>query len=193
MRLQMSLDIGKATLVNMKTLRIFLIATLAVLCGCYVMSPTTARKLGDEAATEDRAAINKLLRENITALNARDLSALVGYYAEDAIQFPPNSPALTGRAAIRSTLESGLKGVKVTATIEVVEVFTAERWAFARCTYRMVTTPQGGGQPITVTGNWLNILRRQPDDSWRITRSSWSSEEQPDTSETVPGGELKDS
>lgn len=177
----------------MKTSLILVIAASAFLCGCYVMNPTTSRTLAEKADTEDRAAISKMLQQNIIALNASDLSALARYYEEDAIQFPPNSPALTGREAIQSTLESGLKGVKVTATIKVVEVFTAERWAFAHCTYRMVTTPQGGGQPIVITGNWLNLLRRQPDDSWRIARSSWSSEEQPDITEPAPTNVLKDS
>ena len=177
----------------MKQSLILLMVTSAFLCGCDTMSPTTSPMHTGKSVAKDRAAIEKLLEENIMAFNAGNPSALARYYEEDAVQFPPNSPALTGWETIRSTLERELKGVKVTATIEVVEVFTAKRWAFARCTYRMVTTAPGGGQPTVVTGNWLNILRRQPDDSWKIARSFWSSEEQPDVTRPLPAGRPKDS
>ncbi len=161
----------------MKTLLILLIATSAFLCGCTTTNPTTSRMHADTATTDDFTAIKKLFADNVTALSAGDPSALAKFYEEDAIQFPPNSPALTGWETIRSALESELKDIKVVATIEVVEVFTADNWAFARGTYQTVTTPQEGGQPTVATGNWLDILRRQPDDSWKIARSTWSSQE----------------
>jgi uncharacterized protein (TIGR02246 family) len=164
----------------MKQSLILLIAASAFLCGCNILNPTTSQKVADKAASADRAVIKKLLEDNISALNAGDPSALGRYYEDDAIQFPPNSPALIGWDAIRSTLEKELNGIKLATTIDVVEIFTADTWAFTRCTYRIVTTPQGGGQPTVATGNWLNILRRQPDDSWKIARSIWTSEEQPD-------------
>ena len=122
-------------------------------------------------------AIRNLFADNAAALSAGNISALARLYEQNAIQFPPNSRPLTGWAAIRSKLESELQGIKVAATIEVVEVCTAESWAFARGTYRMVTTPLEGSQQEVTTGNWLDILRRQPDNSWKITRSTWSSEE----------------
>jgi ketosteroid isomerase-like protein len=170
----------------MKTSLILLIASFGVLCGCTSMSPTTSQIYPDTATRDDRVAIGKLLMANAAALNAGDLSALAKFYERDAVQLPPNSPAVIGWKAIRSTLESGFKGIKVTETIQIIELSSSYRWAFARGTYRLVTTPQGGGEPTVATGNWLYILRRQPDDSWKIARSSWSSEEQPSVAAPPP-------
>jgi uncharacterized protein (TIGR02246 family) len=184
--------IRTVSFVNMKTSLILLMAAAAFLCGCTTTSPTTSQAHPDTAPPDDIAAIRKLFADNAAALTAGDLAALARIYEEDAIQLPPNSPALTGWEAIRSTLENGFKGIKVAATIEVVEVSTANSWAFARGTYRTVTNPQGGGQPTVATGNWLDILRRQPDGSWKIARSTWSSEEQPDVTASPPTNTLKD-
>ncbi len=175
----------------MKTLLILLMATSAFFCGCSTTSPTGSPAHLNTAPPGDLAAIRKLFAENAVALTAGDLAALAGIYEEDAIELPPNSPALTGWEAIRSTLENGFKGIKVAATIKVVEVSAAKSWAFARGTYRTVTTPEGGGQPTVATGNWLDILRRQPDGSWKIARSTWSSEEQPDVTASPPTNTLK--
>ena len=175
----------------MRTSLILLIAALASLCGCTSMSPTTTQIYPDTAPTDDRIAIRKLLMDNAAALNTGDPSAMAKFYEQDAVQLPPNSPAVIGWKAIRSTLESGFKGIKVTETIQIIEVSSSYRWAFARGTYRIVTTPQGGGEPTVATGNWLNILRRQPDDSWKIARSCWSSEEQPNIVEPPPHHTLK--
>ena len=170
----------------MKTSLIFLMAAAAFLGGCTTTGPGTSQAYPDTASPDDVVAIRKLFAANAAALTAGDLAALAGMYEEDAIELPPNSPALNGWEAIRSTLENGLKGIKVAATIEVVEVSSANSWAFARGTYRTVTTPEGGGPATVAIGNWLDILRRQPDGSWKIARSTWSSQEQPDVTASPP-------
>jgi uncharacterized protein (TIGR02246 family) len=177
---RLNFDIRTVSFVDMKTLLILLMATSAFLCGCTITSPTastsptTAQVHPGTAPTDDLTAIRKLFADNAAALNAGDTSTLARLYEEDAIQFPPNSPALSGWEAIRSELESELEGIKVAATFEIAEVIIADNWTFARGTYRMVTTPQSGGGQTVSTGNWLDILRRQPDSSWKIARSTWT-------------------
>lgn len=84
---------------------------------------------------------------------------------------------MTGWVAIRSALEGELLTISVAATVEVAEVRVADSWAFARGTYRTVATPHGDGPPTESRGNWLDILKRQPDGSWKISRSTWSNKE----------------
>lgn len=153
-----------------------LFMAMVMVCGCLDTSPYTTRTLADPTTTNDIAAIRKLFADSAAALSAGDMSALAKCYEKDAIQLPPNSAVLIGWPAIRSEFERGLEGIKVAATIEVTEVCVADSWAFARGTYRMVTTPMGGGDDAVATGNWLDILRRQPDNSWKIARSTWSNE-----------------
>lgn len=176
----------------MKAPLIPLTFNLVFLCGCAMTDPTASRMQRDTAREDDLAAVRKLFADDAAALSAGDTSALARFYEADAIQFPPNSPALIGWEAIRSKLESELKGIQVAATVKVTEAVVAGDWTFARGTYRMVTTPQGGGEQTVAIGNWLDILRRQPDGSWKIARSTWSSEEQPDVTASPPTNTLKD-
>lgn len=153
-----------------------LLAAAAAFCGCISTSLDRPPTHADPSTTDDNAAIRKLYADDAAALSAGDMSALGRLYEQDAIQLPPNSPAVIGWPAIRAEFENGLKGIKVAATIEVAEVCIADSWAFARGTYRMVTMPLGGGENEVTTGDWLDILRRQPDHSWKIARSTWSNE-----------------
>jgi uncharacterized protein (TIGR02246 family) len=157
----------------MKTLLICLIFTSGFLCGCASTSPMVSKT----RAPEDLAAIRKLYADNTAALNAEDISALARFYEEGAIQLPPDSPALAGWEAIRSSLQNEFKGVKLDAALDVVEAASAGSWAFARGTYRIVMVPQEGGRRTEATGNWLDILRRQSDGSWKIARSTWSNKQ----------------
>ncbi|HEV2434962.1 MAG TPA: SgcJ/EcaC family oxidoreductase [Verrucomicrobiae bacterium] len=187
--LGLNFDIWTVSFVDMKTSLILLMATSAFLCGCATTSPTTSQSPAtsqgpttsqvhtDIPSPDNLAAIRQLYASNAAALNAGDTSSLARLYEKDAIQFPPNSPALIGWEAIQSELESELEGIKVAATIEIAEVIIADQWTFARGTYRMVTTPQSGGEQTVAMGNWLDILRRQPDSSWKIARSTWTIQE----------------
>lgn len=173
----LNFDIRTVFSLCMKTSLMLLMATSVLLGGCTALSPTTSQVYPDTPRPDNLASIRKLYADNATALNVGDISTLARLYEEDAIQFPPNSPALTGWEAIRSELESELAGIKVDATIDVAEVMVADDWTFARGTYRMVTTLQGGGEQTVATGNWLDILKRQSDSSWKIARSTWTIEE----------------
>ena len=154
----------------MKALLATLIFTSGFLCGCAT-TDSVPSKLNP---TNDVAAIRKFYADNAAALSAEDISALERFYEGDAIQLPPDSPALKGWEAIRLSLQHEFKGVKLKAALDVIEVASAESWAFARGCYRMAVIQEEGGQRTEAVGNWLDILRRQPDGSWKIARSTWS-------------------
>ena len=172
-------DIQAVPLACRKSLLILLITTSVLLGGCTIKRPTAPSTPASAATatTNELAVIKMLYAHKAAALTARDTASLTKCYEEDAVQFPPNSAALIGWDEIRAEFESELEGIKVTATIKVAEAVVADHWTFARGTYQLVTVPQGGGEETMVTGNWLDILKRQPDSSWKIARSTWSIEE----------------
>lgn len=124
--------------------------------------------------TDDHAAIRRLYAQSATAIGAGDVPALARLYTEDAIQLPPDRPALVGRQAIESSLGEELDGVAVEAAIEVSETRVARDWAFARGTYRVTVTRPTERDPEVAAGNWLDILVRTSDGSWKIARSTWT-------------------
>lgn len=123
---------------------------------------------------DEQAAIRNLYVANVAALNAGDLVALEALYTEDAIQLPPDRPPLTGREAIRSSLEKELSGIKIHAVVEVREAVVSTGWAYARGHYQTTIKSQDVGPMTVTTGSWLDILKRGADGSWRIARSVWS-------------------
>jgi uncharacterized protein (TIGR02246 family) len=125
--------------------------------------------------TDDLVSIAKLYAENAAALGSGDIDALARFYEIDAIQFPPDAPAIRGWKAIRAALEEQLEMVSASASVQVNEFVATGGWAFACGSYRTVAVPRGGGQETEACGNWLDVLRRQPDGSWRILRSTWTS------------------
>lgn len=119
-------------------------------------------------------SIEDLYKASAEALAAGDLDALSRYYTKNAIQFPPDAAPQVGWPAIRGSLESELEGITFDSAIEVSELVVAGDLAYAWGSYQATVAPQTGGEPTRTSGSFLDILARQADGSWRISRSTWS-------------------
>jgi ketosteroid isomerase-like protein len=121
---------------------------------------------------DDREQI-KAIYAAITALLADgDIGGLSMYYTTDAIQFPPDRAPLMGWAEIRASLEKELEGISFNSTIDLLETVIVGDCAYAWGQFRAT-----GGQRSQTSGSFLDIFRRQPDGSWKISRSAWSNHE----------------
>lgn len=145
-----------------------------VLAGCTQTMPETAEPDTSEA---DAAAIESMIDEFIVAWNAGDVASLAGTYAEDAIQMPPEGPALEGRAAIIQSMEDFLSEFSATQTATMDEVSVHGDIAFARGTWNVRQTPEAGGAEEVRNGKWMEIYRRKADGSWEVWRWIWNQEE----------------
>lgn len=99
-------------------------------------------------------------------LNAGNLGALVALYEPQAALMPSPGKLVTGIAAIRESLAGFLAGKpKMSLTPRLVAqtgdlaVVTA-KWALS------MTGPDG--KPAQMTGQSVEVMRRQPDGSWRL-------------------------
>lgn len=122
----------------------------------------------------DRAIISKLYAESAKALDAKDIDKLTGIYRIDAIQLPPDAPALEGWSAIQASLESGLKGIQTQTNIDVDEILVDGSLACARGTYVTVVVRTGSDAGTRSQGAWLDVLTKEPNGGWKILRSTWS-------------------
>jgi steroid delta-isomerase-like uncharacterized protein len=126
---------------------------------------------------QDTAAIKSMLDSYAAAANGGNVAALVNYYTDDAIRMPPNEPAVAGREAVRSWMQSSLdQFIMKGFSFPRVEVEVAGDWAFARVTLTMTPTPKAGGEPIDYTGKAVAIYKRQADGSWRACCDIWNSD-----------------
>ncbi|MFH1964519.1 MAG: hypothetical protein ABIJ42_03165, partial [Acidobacteriota bacterium] len=45
-------------------------------------------------------------------------------------------------------------------------------WGYCRGSWSGTRIPKAGGDPIHVTGKWMDIRERQADGSWKLSRGS---------------------
>jgi uncharacterized protein (TIGR02246 family) len=98
--------------------------------------------------------------------NAGDLESLMALYTPDAALVPQPGQVVTGQAAIREALQGflSLGGRMVLDTTYVVQ---AGDTALCRGHWRLTGTGPDG-KLLELGGKSSEVLRKQPDGSWRI-------------------------
>lgn len=119
---------------------------------------------------EDLAAIKSLFDARIAANNAGDGSAFAALFTDDAILMRGDDPALIGTEAILSNHQAHHGQFTEEITGELVEVEAFGDWAFDRGIFTIKLTPKAGGEPTGLTARFIDLLKRQPDGSWKIYR-----------------------
>ena len=124
---------------------------------------------------EDVAAIDALRDEYTQATLAGAWADLAALYTEDAARMPPNETAVEGRAAIQAALE---QEPEVVTELTITPLVTAGLGdlAYQKGTLSVTITVEESLEPISDTGKYLVIVRKQPDGSWLIVEHIWNSD-----------------
>jgi uncharacterized protein (TIGR02246 family) len=108
--------------------------------------------------------VDRLFTEHMAA---GDLDGVVALYEPQAVLVSPEGQATTGAAAIRAAL-SGLAALRPRFTMTVRKTVEAgDGLAVVYNDWRFTATGRDG-RPIDMTGRAVEVLRRQPDGSWRF-------------------------
>lgn len=136
------------------------------LVACQSLNPATLTET-------DRAMIETSLDDYVNATLAGDWAAVAASYTEDAIVMPENSPIIEGRTNIQAYYEESPPISEMTANN--VEVVGMGDIAYVRGTYTLTIAVEGA-EPITDTGKFLEIRRKQADGAWLLHRDMFSSD-----------------
>ncbi len=151
----------------------FLVATIA----CAPAADQGEPAAGDMVSTEaDIEAIDALRGSFAAAMSAQDVDGVMVNYAEDAVQMPPNEPALRGTGAIRARHQAFLDQYDIVLENPAEEIFVTGDWGILRGSYVINLTPKADGEPIQDAGKYLVTWRKQPDGSWRVAHQIWNSD-----------------
>jgi uncharacterized protein (TIGR02246 family) len=96
----------------------------------------------------------------------RDLDGLIGLYDPSAVFIPKTGGHLTGHQAISPAIAQTLT-LNPQLDLVTAEVFIAGDTAFLANDYKFAGTAPDG-TVIKATGRSAVVLRRQPDETWRI-------------------------
>jgi ketosteroid isomerase-like protein len=119
----------------------------------------------------DLAAIRTAIEQDAAAVRRADWDTITSMFTADAIRFPPHQPPIRGRAAMRAWLETfpPIEEFAITAD----EIAGVDWLAFVRGTYAMTI---GGATPVSDRGNYMGLMRKQPDGAWLWTTDMIASE-----------------
>lgn len=136
-------------------------------------------------SAEDRQEIPTIPERFVERALAGDWDGLADLYHPDAIQMPPDQPAVEGRGAIRDALARTLGaegGVKLEAiSLEIREAEGMGDLVYVRADYRMKISVMAGGAEVSIEqhGPYINILRRDEQGRWRIYRQLYNRDHPP--------------
>lgn len=140
------------------------------------MNDTTHRNV-------DLEAIERLHEEDRRATLALDADALIDLWTDDGVMLRPGSPPVVGKKAIAEVIRAWNPNPEqvtiIRNDIDFREIEIVGDWAFEYGTYESVWRESGSEEPLSMSGNLLRLLRRQPDGSWRCARAIWNVHDQP--------------
>lgn len=152
-----------------------------VLAFLFVAAPTLAQTSPPArgAATAD-AGVAKIAEAYVKATLAGDAKAIAALYTDDAIEMPPNQPALKGRAAIEQHYVKlfGDATMKLTTfTLDHIETWSSGTTGFDVGTYQQTVTLKDG-KAVKESGKYTVILKRSGPD-WKVAYAIYNGDNPP--------------
>ena len=144
-------------------------AVVAANVGCDSRSASfgTASSTASGSA-DDAAALMQASRDWAKAAASRDVERIVSYWADDAIMFEPDMPALVGKPAIRSMVERGMKDPKFSITWEPERAVISQGGDMGYLIeHNRITFADSTGKVHTVLGKGVTIWKKDANGNWK--------------------------
>jgi ketosteroid isomerase-like protein len=136
---------------------------------------------GSREAPDTRGADEKTIRGRETAWSkaaeTKDLENYLAFYAEEAVSLPPGRPALSGWNEIGGAVLPLFKDPAFWLTFQTrrVEAARSGDLAFTSGVYAMTWTGDNK-RPVSETGKYVRIWKKQFDGSWKVTLDIYNSD-----------------
>jgi len=153
-----------------------------VLAGLFAFLNLLGPSVGQADTTADAAAIEAIWPAYANIVEAGDVDAYLALWTDDGIQMPPNEPPVAGKEHIRERFLALDEQVTISYDIENREVVVSDDVAYSRGVFAGTVTPKDGSESTHIEGKYMTILRRQPNETWKIHRDIWNFD-------TAPGGQ----
>jgi len=98
--------------------------------------------------------------------NAANLDALVSLYEPNATLVPFPGEPVSGHAAIREVL-GGFLGLRCRMELKIDKIFRADDVALIFSSWSLKGIA-ADGKPLELTGQTSDVVRHQPDNTWRF-------------------------
>jgi uncharacterized protein (TIGR02246 family) len=137
----------------------------------------------------DVQAITQSIDDYFKAGNAKNAPAVAAMLTDKTVWLEPYMPAAIGKDAVAKFYQAFFDQFNIEMTWQVVDVRVAGDLGTAHGTYtQKVTRKVEGAAATNDSGNWVVVLQRQGDGSWKWDRAI-SNSDQPMPGTTADGAE----
>jgi uncharacterized protein (TIGR02246 family) len=142
---------------------IFAIGTIVVLsslvCACNRVT-----------VDSDSRAIQSLEENQNRDFNKKDVSDLLGYYADDAVMIAPGEPTAKGKKELQAALTQLVSDPAFSLHFRANEIRVAKSGdlAYTQGTYVLTATDPESHKTINDKGSYVTTYGKQADGSWKI-------------------------
>ena len=128
-----------------------------------------AQNTKDAESEKEIAAIKELYDQYLHCVSTNNLDSFISLWTDDATRSEPGIPAIIGKENIRAHFKPLFDSANynmVYAGETKVEVCGDLGYAIGIVT--LSATPKKGGSTTVFDTEWLDIVKRQDDNSWKI-------------------------
>jgi uncharacterized protein (TIGR02246 family) len=159
-----------------KSLVVFTI--ILVMAGCTRHdSGSATHNHSDSAYQADIDAITLISNERAEAFRQGDAQGISIHFATDGMIIPPGSPVKTGREAIEAYYQEIFDNFDRELNSYYEEVLVSGRMAVGRGVAVVTVVSREDGTTTTSTSRYINVLKKQEDNTWITTHDIWNPEE----------------
>lgn len=144
---------------------------LAIYFACFVITGCDSQKINNP---EDIKAIEGMSAARAEAFNRGDAAAIAIHFTEDGALMAPGTPASYGRDAVEAYYQQIFDEYDTQLDSYYEEVQVSGNLAFGQGIAEVQLIPKDGGEPISSTSKYINILERQDNGLWLTTYDIWN-------------------
>jgi ketosteroid isomerase-like protein len=127
----------------------------------------------DDAATAK--ALTQLDDDWSRTAATKDADKVAAFYADDAIAYPPNEPAVTGRAAAKKVWAAYFADSSFKISWKTTHAGANGDLGFTSGTYED-SYKGADGKLVSEQGKYLCVWKKQADGSWKAVHDMWNSD-----------------
>ena len=147
---------------------LLLSAVVAANVGCDSRSGSSGTSSTASGPVDDAAALMQASRDWAKAAASRDVEGTLSYWADDAILFQPDVPALVGKPAIRAMVERGMKDPNFSITWEPERAVISEAGDMGYLIeHNRITFADPTGKTQTIRGKGVTIWKKDANGTWK--------------------------
>ncbi len=151
----------------------FVVVTLLITCAVLLMKPVAASAADDPKAASELKALDAAWSK---AAGAKDVDKTVSYYADDAVAYPPGSPAVRGHDNFKKAWGEMLNTPGLQAFSWTAKAAGADgSLGYTSGTYSE-TVKGKDGKSTTATGKYVCVWRKGADGKWKAIHDIWNAD-----------------